>query len=366
MLRRRSLSTLSVAFAFFFLLNGCGMKPGPQLVWSFKTKRPMVLAGDSEALTPVSAGDSLLFCGGYFWNDWSKLYRLRASDGHALWEYAVGDCVAPPLISGETVIAFSRDHEQFYLHALDLETGRRKWMKSFPVGAFYAPEPVIAGESLYFLTPDGTFSRFEFASGALHPVAEQLCKGADPLTRWITAFEGNLLAGCGTQIISISPETEAEKPLASLDHLPGHIAHASSGQKMLLLTEGESSLLAFDLTTGKRMWSRSFQRIYSPPLINRGQIYVTIFSGGIRVAALNAVTGATQTLLETGWFNPPAVIDGQIYATGPSEMISADPVSGKTLRKWPSPSEIVTSPVVVGKTLVWGTIKGELLAVPLD
>src|SRR5579863_7352592 len=95
------------ALALMALAAFCGCARPTDIVWSFATPRPWVLAGDSQALTPVADGSVVFFCGGYAEKELSQIYALDVQTGKSKWEFNVGGCGSAPLISAGTVIAFA-------------------------------------------------------------------------------------------------------------------------------------------------------------------------------------------------------------------------------------------------------------------
>ena len=111
-------------FVVFALAAFCGCRGSKDIVWSFATPWPWVLAGDSQALTPAIDGNAVFF-----------LRWLRRKEAIApKWQHNVGSCTSAPLISAETVIgfAFAGQSDRIVVCGLDRIRGVKNGRSSCP------------------------------------------------------------------------------------------------------------------------------------------------------------------------------------------------------------------------------------------
>ncbi len=146
----------------------CGCRREKDVVWSFATPRPWVLAGDSQTLTPVIEGSVVFFCGGYAERERSQIYALEVQTGKPKWQYNVASCGAAPLISAGMVVGFSfvGHGDRIVVYGLDKDSGAHKWKVELP-GNPSPPAPVAVGDYVFFAPGSRSVLRIDARDGSL-------------------------------------------------------------------------------------------------------------------------------------------------------------------------------------------------------
>ena len=111
------------------------------------------------------------------------------------------------------------------------------------------------------------------------------------------------------------------------------------------------------------MWAVDYARVLGEPLVTAEAVYVNVWRKRHELVKLERGTGREMWSAGAGGWAAPVLVDGRLYANGVDELLVADPQTGKIGRRWNVPEEVVTSPVVAGELVVFGTIKGQLVAV---
>src|ERR1043166_4943430 len=160
--------------------------------WTMRTRRPFILAGDSQASPPVVVGDAVLFCGGYFWNEWSELFALNVATGQVRWHVPVGSCRRGPLVVGSTVVEFATQNHgtKRVSYGVDSESGRTIWSRDVGEPIFHA----ALGDFIYLTVPNAPLRRVRAATGDVEILP---LDGAPTRLMWVAAWDGGLLVGAG-------------------------------------------------------------------------------------------------------------------------------------------------------------------------
>jgi len=90
-----------------------------------------------------------------------------------VWQRAVGEGYAGPVVSGQTVVLFHRVAENDVVEAMETATGKVRWTFAYPTQFRDGPRvdngpratPTIADGRVYTLGPDGQFHCLDFKTG---------------------------------------------------------------------------------------------------------------------------------------------------------------------------------------------------------
>jgi outer membrane protein assembly factor BamB len=359
---------LPLAIAFVVASVACS-RAHDATIWTFRTDRPWFLAGDSQALTPAVDGESVFFCGGYFWDDKSAIHALSLRDGRLLWKQAVGDCESAPWLVAGTLVVHSQAQQNApcALQGFDPRTGTVRWRHEFPREngvpiARCSIAHAAAGESIVFSFGDDQYVRsINPASGAITVFFLPPDRSGQRI--WMTASGSTAWFGYGTHVWrwvdGSQPEQASE---LSEDAEPS--AFAAADGTLLFLGGGDpAQLRAFDLTTGQVRWGQGrFPEILSMTADGEG-LYVNIWRKRFELIAVDTNTGRELWTAGAGGFYAPAKRNGRLYANGEYSVFIADPATGRIERSIAAEYEVITTPVVAGDLMLFGTHDGALHAV---
>jgi hypothetical protein len=95
--------------------------------------------------------------------------------------------------------------------------------------------------------------------------------------------------------------------------------YAAISPTRLYVATADHRLIAFDLSTGARVWTKTYTKQLLRPIVAGGVLYETVL--GDRMYALDPVDGAPLTTPAfTGVVRPPVVTNGKLYVTSGGTM----------------------------------------------
>lgn len=322
----------------FLLVQGCKPATAQMPPESSKARgTPPVAAGASEpgARTTHPEGDAETGQSGA-WPAW----RGPRGDGHVFgaelprqwpgelasaWRVALGAGWSSPVVAGNTVYLTDRRENQESLRALDLETGRERWSRSYPVD--FEPHPVGRGHG------NGPKSTPVVDRGRVYSVGiagRLLCCDADT----------------GDELWSLNYPAE----FGASEPLPGNRARVNGTDNVLVpIGAGQGAAVPLFGYTGS-------------PVAAEGKLICPV--GGARgatIMAFDAATGrvAWRALDENVSYSSPVVaaLAGTpqvVVMTGP-RVVGLELGSGKLL--WSRPFQIqydesISTPVVAGDLVI--------------
>jgi len=277
----------------------------------------------------------------YFGSNDGFLYALDAVSGKLKWKFkAAGPVSSSPAIYKDTVFIEAGDAA---FHAVDASTGRAKWTVKTgpPIPAdpklmssgkweFEHASPVIAGDTVYFGSADGSLYALDPATGH----EKWKCK-------------------TGSRIRAAAAVADGVVYLPSMD----------------------GNLYALDSATGTQKWKFKtagnqyfpLGEVQSSPAVGDGLVYF-----GSRDSGLYALKTADGTLAwkkdmeNASWvIGGPALYQGMvIIGTSDEQNIKAyDAKTGEL--KWkavsPSPANFLASPIIAGSNVYLGDFYGTML-----
>jgi outer membrane protein assembly factor BamB len=342
-------------------LGGC--RHPNDIAWSFATPRPWVLAGDSQALTPAIADDVVFFCGGYDEKELSQVYALELRTGKPKWQFGVGSCGSPPLISGGTVVAFSfAGHgDRIVVFGLDKDSGRQKWKVELP-GNPHPPPPALVGDFVFFAPGSRSVLRIGVRDGSVQSfdIDADLTVAADNL--WVAGAPGAAIFGYGKSYWRSRTDSDAFEPGNALSEPAGRVAGVATDGRILLVGDDDANLRAFDLGKGSVIWRHHWNKIVSAPLVADGKVFVNVYEQKYALAALTLATGDEVWHIERGSTYAPYWKDGRLYAASGRAVLVLDAASGKIQSRFGAQTGVTTTPMPGGDVILFGTARGVLYA----
>ncbi len=343
-------------------LSGCRREK--DVVWSLATPRPWVLAGDSQALTPVIDGNVLFFCGGYAEREGSQIYALEVQAGKPKWQYNVASCGAEPLIFARTVVGFSfAGHgDRIVVYGLDKDSGAQKWKAELP-GNPSPPAPVAVGDYVFFAPGSRSVLRIDARDGSLQTfdIDAELTVAADNL--WVAGSPGAAFFGYGRNYWRSGANSDNFEPGPPLSEPAGRPLGVATDGHNLLVADDDGTLRAFDLGKGSVIWRHHWSKILSAPLLADGKVFVNVYRDRPSLAALALSSGDEIWEAQAGSIYAPYWRDGRLYAASGAAALVLNGATGKVESRFGAPTEVTTTPVPVGDLILFGTARGVLYAV---
>lgn len=356
---RKPAFLLVLAMAAF---SGCERQK--DIVWSFATPRPLILAGDSQALTPAIDGNAVLFCGGYEEKERSEIYALDVQTGKPKWQFNVGSCGATPLISAGTIIAFSlAGHgDRIVVYGLDQDSGSQKWKMELP-GNPSPPAPVAVGDYVFFAPGSRNVLRIDARDGSVQTfdIDPELTLAADNL--WVAGSPDAAFFGYGKNYWRSNAVSDKFEPGPTLTEPAGRPVGVATDGRILVDADDEGTLQAFDLGKGSVIWRHHWSKILSAPLLADGKVFVNIYRDRPALVALAVSSGDEIWESQAGSIYAPYWRDGRLYAASQAAVQVLDGATGKVESRFGAPTGVTTTPVPAGDLILFGTVRGVLYAV---
>jgi outer membrane protein assembly factor BamB len=297
------------------------------------------------------------------------------------WKAEVGLGYASPVLVGNRVYMFSRRGDNEVLAALDAETGKEIWQRSYaapfnmnPAAARHekGPKstPTFANGKLYTLGMTGIVTAFDAADGK--QIWQKPAPPVNPL--YHTAMSplvdrGLVIVHVGGHnqgaLTAFDPNTGAEKWKWSGDgpSYSSPIAVDVAGTRQLIVMTQEN-LVGVAAATGELLWRRPFSTQFTQNIITP-MLYgdVIIYSGLDKpITAFKALKRENHWTTETVWENPAlplymtngVVVGDTLFGMthrNSGQFFAVDAKTGKTL--WTSPPRQATNAAIVhaGDTL---------------
>lgn len=342
----------------------CGCSRRSDIVWSFATPRPWVLAGDSQALTPVIDGGVVFFCGGYADKDSSEIYALDVQNGRLKWQYNVGTCGAAPMISAGMVVGFgfAGHDDRIVVHGLDKDSGSQKWKVELP-GNPSPPAPVAVGDSVFFAPGSRSVLRIDARDGSVQTfdVDAELTVAADNL--WVAGSPNAAFFGYGKNYWRSGADSDKFEPGPALSEPVGRPVGLATDGRILLDADDEGTLRAFDLGKGSVIWQRHWSKVLSAPLVADSKVFLNVYRQRPAFAALELSSGDEIWGAQAGSIFAPYWQNGRLYAASEAAVQVLDGASGKVESRFAAPTEVTTTPVPARDLILFGTARGVLYAV---
>ena len=342
----------------------CGCRREKDVVWSFVTPRPWVLAGDSQTLTPVIDGSVAFFCGGYAERERSQIYALEVQTGKPKWQYSVASCGAAPLIFSGTVVGFSvASHgDRIVVYGLDEDSGMQKWHVELP-GNPSPPAPVAVGDYVFFAPGSRSVLRIDERDGSLRTfdIDAELTVAADNL--WVAGSPGAAFFGYGKNYWRSGANSDKFEPGPALSEPAGRPVGVATDGRVLLIADDEGTLRAFDLGKGSVIWRHHWSKILSAPLLADGKVVANVYRDRPSLVALALSSGDEIWEAHAGSIYGPYWQNGRLYAASGASVLVLDGRGGTVGLRFAAPTEVTTTPVPAADLILFGTARGTLYAV---
>lgn len=333
------------------------------MVWSFATPRPWVLAGDSQALTPIIDGSEVFFCGGYAEKERAQIYALDVGSGELKWKYNVASCGAEPLLAAGRVVAFSlAGHgDRIVVYGLDKASGGKKWNVELP-GNPTPPAPVAVGDYVFFAPGSRSVLRIDGRDGSVQTfdIDAELTVAADNL--WVAASPTTAFFGYGKNYWRSGADSEKFEAGPALSEPAGRPVGLATDGRILLIGDDEGTLRAFDLGKGSVIWRHHWSKILSAPLLADGKVFVNVYRERPAIVALEVSSGDEMWQVQQGSIYIPYWRDGRLYASSEAGVQVIDGAGGKVESRFEATTGVTTTPVPTGDLVLFGTARGVLYA----
>ena len=237
--------------------------------WAFEAPELLLALGGTDA--------------GVFAVGLTTLYRLAPTTGSVEWRYPMGEMAGTslsPAVTSETVYVRTRDE---VLHAVDAETGNRRWTAglSNPKGS----PPTVVGNTVYLTTFESTASAFATETGERRWTFDTSdINSYPPLVADGTVYVS------GDRLHAIDEKTGKERwAVENPDHGFLHLLVVDD----TVYTLGGNDLYAVNARTGEQRWRTDALRDNSINYVTEddGALYVVT---GNAVAKLDSETGVVE------------------------------------------------------------------------
>lgn len=231
----------------------------------------------------------------------NSLYALNASDGSLLWKGSVPQTASSTIVvtPSAIIVASLFDQSATSVAAVDPHTGKTLWTQPDT-----GPNALLVGAGIIYESYD--------ASGPLY--------GKSGMAQAVNAKTG-----------------------AVVWQATGHNYFDLALTNNLLYASGDDALHAFDASTGKELWSQSFNDATIASQPHGGAYYVHITQAGSTLylangATVYALNGATHTVMWQAALKGgsiAAMTSGVLCAAGSQTVEGLDPATGAV--KWQAP-----------------------------
>jgi len=283
----------------------------------------------------VAYGDGRIYVAMGF----GAIAALDAANGDELWRADTsGPMHAPPTFAGGRVFAVTFDNE---IYAIDAESGEVQWTYqslSEPARILTATSPAVSGEVV--LAP--------FTSGE------------------ITALRVDNGRVLWSDALSRSGRTTA---LSSLNDIAGSPVIVGNA---VYVVSHSGIMVAFDLRTGRRVWSQPAGGIHMPWVVGD---FLFVMTSDSELVCMSRLDGSTYWIRALPQYKRPEKRRGRIAWAGPvlaggrlllvsseGEMLSISPQNGETLAEFRVGDDVFIPPVVANETVYVMTDDANLVA----
>jgi outer membrane protein assembly factor BamB len=351
------------AFVVFALAAFCGCRGSKDIVWSFTTPRPWVLAGDSQALTPAINGNVVFFCGGYAAKKQSQIYALDLQTGKPKWQRNVGSCTSAPLVSAETVIvfAFAEQSDRIVVYGLDKDSGSQKWKVELP-GNPHPPAPVVVGNFVFFAPGSRSILRMDAGNGSVQTFDMDADLSVPAENLWVTSALGAAIFGYGKSYWRSRINTDILELGPPLSEPAGRPIGLATDGSILVFGDDEGNLRVFDLGKGRVIWRHHWNKILSAPSLGDGRVFLNVYQQKNELIALALGSGDELWRIQAGGIYVSFWDGGRVYTSSGSAALVVDGASGRTLSRFAASTEITTTPMPAGDVILFGSARGVLYA----
>lgn len=192
----------------------------------------------------------------------ASVYALDRATGELRWEWrAEGGVEADLLLASGRVLALTFTAE---LAALDARTGKELWRLApdpHTRAEFHKSAPAAGDGRVFFETDDGRLYAADLATGKVLWKREL---GFDITTSLLLTAQGLLVGLADGRIVRLDPETGDVETALAVGGVPYGPLVLVEGV-LLVLLDGEGTLLAVEESLGKTLWRREQVGKWSAP-----------------------------------------------------------------------------------------------------
>ncbi len=277
-----------------------GAQRTPTVAWSFRTGGLVYAIAFSRGTVFAGSTDD-------------KVYALRASDGHPLWDFPTRGIVQSKIAAvGGTVYVGSNDTHVYALRASD---GHPLW--AFPTGGSIASTIAVSGGAVYAGSGDDMLYALRAGDGSrLWSVSLGTVKGI--------AVAGGAVYACSFDDMVYARRASDGSPLWSFPTGPGGAVGIALADGVVYVGSGDGKVYALRASDGRQLWEfAAGGPVESGVAVAGGLVYIG--SNADMVVALRASDGKKM------WHSPTqgsvtsdiTVADRIVYAGGNDAVMRA-------------------------------------------
>ncbi len=256
-----------------------------------------------------------------------------------LWKMDVGQGYSSASIRNNRLFTMGLKNRELNVFCLDAVSGRVIWKTSMKSIGVPQATPTIDGDRLYCLNQFGMLICLNASNGAsvwkvdlaadLHAQRPSSGWAASPV-----AEGGLLLVNANSRQIALDKltghllwECEDKVPIGSWGSYATPVVSDFGGVRCGVFL-GPSTLIAVNLSTGKKLWSyphKDYMHVVADPIVSGGNVLIALPEGS---TLLRSEAGKPAVIWKTRefatWLPPPVLLDGYLYGSHipPEDFIS--------------------------------------------
>jgi len=199
----------------------------------------------------------------YFGSSDGLLIALNASDGRELWRFNTNsEIVSSPLILSNILFLYSSGNR---VYAVDKRTGEKLWRYTHPVfqtismRSQSSPASSADGKIIYQVFSDGTLTALDAGTGR-GVWSKKLFTESPPAGRYrrTPIVYGDTVYAIGESLKVHAFDAASGRPKNTYGK--GKVRDFIISDRGLIITAGENSVIAFDLSTGATVWKSTVEK----------------------------------------------------------------------------------------------------------
>lgn len=224
-------------------------------------------------------------------------------DRNVRWSEQLGEGIGcPVVVAGRVFTSAMIDDETIGLYAFDAGTGKRLWLRTWPIGDL---PPVHKTNSHASTTPAADSERVYFYFATLGMVALDAATGEDvwhqelPVPYFVFKWGAGMSPVLYRDLLLFVQDDDLAPAFYAFDRKTGELRWKDDRSDMAvnyshpvicetdrgdeIVVAGTGLLIGYDPATGKRLWTARtlLRNIKTTPVVHRGVIYISLQSGGI-------------------------------------------------------------------------------------
>ncbi len=307
------------------------------------------IEGDAEHVSPIAIAGGRLFA-----ESDRKLHAVALDSGQEQWQFNFAGSFLSPAVVDNTVFVRSETGEDGFVYALTADTGAKLWLYKFAkvgsgfdnVGGHVTSPVVVDGMVLVGAAQE--FHALDAKSG------KELWKFATqyPVVSSASVADGLVYFADFTRLYAVDIKTGKEQ--WRFDHGKLALFFAPVILDNQVAIAGRDTIYLLDRTSGKQLWSKSFDNVQVIPAGASAQhLYIKSTN---QLFALNLQNGNTDWVFtNTNFISLPAITQHQLYVITRSDkgnqVLALQQSDGKAVWHADQPGLANAAPVIAGGRL---------------